>query len=153
MNKKQREMVVSAMAKTLVIIYAVILIIGIAKAAAARSITAGFLELIFAVAVPILVYLFVRGRKKVTFPMTIAGMEVRPESSRKALRGRLRAYIRDSLPYAGAAALFLGAADIWQAGSSGTLAGWGLSGWLDILGSVLVEYNNAGVWLEKADAE
>ena len=138
MDEKQKEIVTSAMAKVLAIVYIVILVIGITKLIACRSIFGCLLELIFIAAVPILVYLFARSRKKVSFPMSIAGQEVRPDGTKNALIGRIRAYILDSLQSSSVIALFIGISDIWQAYRAGSLTG--LGDWFDAIGSILLQF-------------
>ena len=46
----------------------------------------------------------------------------------------------DSLPYAVVAALFIGISDIWQTYRNGGLDGYGLNGWLDAIGAVLLQF-------------
>lgn len=138
MDERQKEIVTSAMAKVLAIVYIVILIIGITKLIAYRRIVSCLFELLFIIAVPILVYLFARGQRKARFPMTIAGMEVYPDGTNNALIGRLKAYMLDSLQFGGVIALFIGISDIWRDYRGGHLTH--LGSWLDAIGSMLVQF-------------
>ena len=138
MNETQKEIITSAMAKALAIVYIVIFIIGLTQLITYRSVTGCLFELLFIIAVPLLVFLFARSRDKISFPAAIAGLAVRPDNTRKALTGRLRAYIFDSVSFAAVIALFIGISDIWQAYRGGSLTR--LGNWLDSIGSVLVQF-------------
>lgn len=138
MNKRQKEIIASALVKVLAIVYIVIFIIGFAKIIANGSLTGSIPEIIFLIAVPVLVFLFTRSLKSIRFPTRIAGMEVRAEGTKNALIGRIQAYILDSLPLAIVTALFIGVSDMWQAHREGRMTR--LGSWLDAIGSMLVEW-------------
>ena len=140
MDEKQKSIICSAMAKVLVIVYIIIFIVGISKFIISRSIMSCIFELIFIAAVPVLVFLFSRMTGKVTFPDSIAGLEVRPEGTRKAFRGRIRAYIHDSLLYSVFAAIFIAISDVWQAYRERALADSGFSEWMTEIASLLLQF-------------
>lgn len=140
MDERQKNIVTAAMAKVLIIVYIVILIACVTKLILTHSILSCLFELIFLLAVPVLVIIYARGERRATFPQSIAGLAVKPDSTQRALIGRLKAYILDSLQYSVVVSLFIGVSDIWQAYRSGSLAGYGLNGWLDAIGTVLVQF-------------
>ena len=140
MDERQKSIIYSAMAKVLVIVYIIVCIVGISKFIVSRSVSGCIFELIFVIAVPVLVLLFSRGKKKATFPISIAGLEVRPYGTRKALRGRIRAYLLDSLEYGAAVAFFIAVSDIWQAYSDGALRNSVFSEWMTEIASVLLQF-------------
>lgn len=140
MDERQKNMIATAFAKVLVIVYIALFVIGAAKFAASGSISACLPELIFIIAVPILVVLFLRGSGKASFPMSIAGMAVDPDGSKPALLGRVRAYILDSLQYSLIVAAFICLMDVKDAYSAGILADAGFNGWMDMFGKALVQF-------------
>lgn len=140
MDERQKNIVISAMAKVLILVYIVLLILCVTKLVLTHSIFSCLFELIFIIAVPVLVIIYARGERRITFPMSIAGLAVKPENTQRALIGRLKAYIMDSLQYSVVVALLIGASDIWQAYRNGSLAGYGLNGWLDAIGTILVQF-------------
>ena len=138
MNEQQKNIVFPAITKVLFIVYATLLYVGAVKCITSRSLRNCLFELILVIAIPAVLFLLFSGRKKVDFPKTIAGRKVRPDATRKALNGRLRAYIRDSLTYAVVSAAFIAVSDVWQAFSEGRLAAFGAQGWLRETGSFLL---------------
>ena len=100
MDERQKGVVTTAMAKVLVITYAVIAVYGLLVFLTTSDIRAWLPALIILVAVPILVWIFTRNRKNTTFPMSIAGLAVLPDRTREAKIGRVKAYALDSLQYA-----------------------------------------------------
>ncbi|MBQ1441450.1 MAG: hypothetical protein IIZ08_05975 [Clostridia bacterium] len=140
MDERQKNLIASAMAKVLVIVYIVVLIIGITKLIVSRSILSCLFELIFVTGVPVLVYIFIHSRKNVSFPTSIAGLAVKPDSNSRAFKGRIMAYIFDSLQYSSVISVFIFAMDIWNAHSDGSLAKFGVNEWLDSVGNMLIQF-------------
>ena len=140
MDQKQKSTIISAMIKMLVVVYIVIFIVGMVKLFNGSSPGQYILDLTVIFVTPVVAYFLLRSRRKVYFPTSIAGLAVSPEGTKKALIGRIRAYILDSLQYAVVVALFISGWDIWQAYRSGSLAGFGLTQWLDTAGAMLIQF-------------
>ena len=100
MDERQKSVVTTAMAKVLVILYALVAVYGVLVFLTSSDIRDWLPALIIVVGVPILVWLFTRKRKNTTFPMSIAGLAVLPDRTREAKIGRVKAYALDSLQYA-----------------------------------------------------
>ena len=140
MDQKQKSTIISAMIKMTVVVYIVICIVGMVKLFNGSSPEQYLLELTVIFVTPVVAYFLLRSRKKVYFPMSIAGLPVRPDGTKNALIGRIRAYILDSLQYAIVIALFISGWDLWQTYRSGRLAGNGLTQWLDTAGVILIQF-------------
>lgn len=100
MDERQRNNVNSAMAKVLVLMYIAIVVFGVIKFFQNFNIMDCIFTLVVVIAVPLLVLIFLRNKKrKVNFPMTLAGVEVFPDRTKKAKIGRIKAYLLDSLSF------------------------------------------------------
>ena len=139
MDKKQKDIIISTMIKTFIVIYIVIFVIGIVKLFRGYSPAECFWELLLIFIMPVAGYFFLTNRRKAYFPVRIAGLRVRPKQTRKALKGRIKAYILDSLQYAIVISLLIFCLDIWDAHSAGTLAGYGVQDWLGAVGRMLLQ--------------
>ena len=140
LNKKQKNIIVIAMIKTLVVVYIVVFIIGMVKLLNGSRPEDYLLELMIVFLAPVIGYFFLRSRTKFSFPMSIAGLAVKPDATRRAKKGRIRAYILDSLQYAVVIALFIGGWDLLNAYRGGRLASFGLNGWFDAIGAILLQF-------------
>lgn len=139
MDKKQKDIIISTMIKTFIVIYIVIFVIGIVKLFRGYSPAECFWELLLIFIMPVAGYFFLTNRRKAYFPVRIAGLRVRPKQTRKALKGRIKAYILDSLQYAIVISLLIFCLDIWDAHSAGTLSGYGVQDWLGAVGRMLLQ--------------
>ena len=139
MDKKQKDIIISTMIKTFIVIYIVIFVIGIVKLFRGYSPAECFWELLLIFIMPVAGYFFLTNRRKAYFPVRIAGLRVRPKQTRKALKGRIKAYILDSLQYAIVISLLIFCLDIWDAHSAGTLSGYGAQDWLGAVGRMLLQ--------------
>lgn len=140
MNKKQKNAIVIAMIKMLIMVYIVIFVIGMVKMLNGTRPEKYLPELTIIFVMPVIAYLLIRSREKFSFPMSIAGHSVKPDSTSSAFKGRIGAYILDSLQYAVVIALIIGGSDIFAAYRSGSLAEFGLNGWLDAIGAVMLQF-------------
>lgn len=98
MDERQKNNINSAMAKALVVLYVAVVIFGILSFLLKFNITVCIFSLVVAIAVPLFVLIFSRNsKKKATFPMTLAGLVIYPNRTKKAKIGRIKAYALDSL--------------------------------------------------------
>lgn len=101
MDERQKNNMDSAMAKVLIMVYIAVVVFGVFSFLQNFDIMDCIFALVIAIAAPILVLLFSRNkRKKATFPMTLAGIAIFPDRTRKAKVGRIKAYVLDSLRFA-----------------------------------------------------
>lgn len=140
MNSKQHNLISSTIVKILVVVYIVILVLGIVKFFRNYRLTDCVFELIFVIALPILGVLYIHQDNYVSFPMSIAGKAVHPDSTKKALTGRIMAYIFDSLQYSIVISVLISATDLWKTYKSGGLAHFGITDWLDSAGALLTQF-------------
>ena len=140
MDHKQKGIIFSAIIKLYIVIYIVIFVVGIMKLLSGLSPAECFWELILIFLMPVIGYFILHSRRRVYFPKSIAGLRVHPQRTRKALVGRIKAYILDSLQYAVVITALIFAMDLWDAHSDGSLANFGMNEWLDTAGIMLLQF-------------
>ncbi len=102
MDERQKNNIISAMAKVFIVVYLAIVAYALFKFLYSFDITSIVLELIIIVVAPILVLVLSHGRNKNKiphFPMTIAKVAVLPDSTKEASIGRLKAYTLDAVGF------------------------------------------------------
>ena len=110
------------MAKVLVVVYVLVAAYGLLKFLQNFNIMDCIFELIVAIAVPILVLIFSRNKKKkATFPMSLAGLAIFPDRTKQAKLGRVKAYLLDSLGFSAAMAGIQLIFTLWDKFQTGTL--------------------------------
>ena len=140
MDKKQKDMVFTAMIKMFIVIYIVVFTVGMYKLCSGVTPADCFWELVVIFLLPVIGYFVLHFRRKVYFPRSIAGLHVRSEGNGRAFCGRIRAYILDSLLYAVVITALVFAVDLWEAHSSGILAKFTRNEWLDMTKNMLLEF-------------
>lgn len=139
MNKRYNGIIDSAAAKILAVVYIAILIVGISRFMIRFYLTDCLFELIFAVAVPALVVLYVRKSRHPSFPMTIAGQEVHPNNTRKARLGRITAYVFDSLQYTVVICGMITLIDFFSSLFSGGMQNFGITPFFKAIGGLFLQ--------------
>lgn len=123
MDERQKNNVSSAMAKVVIVVYLLVVAYGLLKFLNSFDITNCIFELVVAVAAPILVLIFSRNKKRrTTFPMSLAGLAIFPDRTKKAKIGRIRAYLLDSLTFSATIAAIQAIFGLWDKIQAGTLA-------------------------------
>lgn len=122
MDERQKNNVSLAMAKVLVVLYLLIVVWGLLKFLQNFNIMDCIFELIIAVAVPMLVLILSRNKKRrTTFPMTLAGLAIFPERTKEAKIGRVKAYLLDSLGFSAVMSGIQVIFTLWNKFQAGTL--------------------------------
>lgn len=122
MDERQKNNVSTAMAKVLILVYALVVALGVLKFLQSFNIMDCIFELIIVIAVPVLVLIFSRNKKKkATFPMTLAGLAVFPDRTKEAKKGRIKAYLLDSFTFSAAIAVIQVIFRLWDKFQAGTL--------------------------------
>lgn len=142
MDERQKSAVSAAMAKVLVILYIGVVIVGVMKFVTNFRIVDCLWEMATAVAVPLLVLLFTHRRKRTVFPMSLAGLAISPDRTKEAKRGRVKAYLLDSLQFS----LTMTAIQVvWAAWQALRANGMRLSVWSDVLRAIPQWLGDCGV--------
>ena len=139
MDKKQKDMVFTAMIKMFIVIYIVVFTVGMIKLCSGIPPADCFWELVIIFILPVIGYFVLHTRRKVYFPRKIAGLRVRPEGNARAICGRIKAYLLESLQYSVVIIALVFAVDLWDAHSKGALANYGLNEWIGISKNLLME--------------
>ena len=122
MDERQKNNVSMAMAKVLVVVYVLVVAFGLLKFLQNFNIMDCIFELIVAIAVPILVLIFSRNKKKkTTFPMSLAGLAIYPDRTKEAKKGRIKAYLLDSFTFSATIAAIQVIFRLWNKFQAGTL--------------------------------
>lgn len=122
MEERQKNNVSMAMAKVLVVVYVLVVAFGLLKFLQNFNIMDCIFELIVAIAVPILVLIFSRNKKKkTTFPMSLAGLAIYPDRTKEAKKGRIKAYLLDSFTFSATIAAIQVIFRLWNKFQAGTL--------------------------------
>ena len=140
MDNKQRGIIYSAIIKMFIVIYLVVFVIGTVKLFRGYSPQECLPELLLIFLMPVIGYFFLHSRRRVYFPPSIAGLKVTPQQTMKALIGRIKAYVFDSLQYSIVIVILILTMDLWDAHSDGSLSRYGSKEWIDTAIRMLAQF-------------